>query len=334
MNMNEWLSKIRKEKKSMPILSFPAIQLLNISVEDMLYDADIQADCMKAIVDKYDSLAALGLMDLSVEAECFGSNVKFHSDEVPTVIGSIISSFEQAQNLKVPHIGAGRTKTYIEAIRKSKEIITDRPVLAGVIGPFSLAGRLLDVSEAMIYCYEEPEMVHIVLEKVTEFIINYIDAYKAVGADGVVMAEPLGGILSPTLSEVFSTYYVDKIVTAVQDDDFLVIYHNCGNNTPKMIDQYINTNIKVFHFGNAVNITDILDKMPNDRVIMGNIDPAGEFRNGTVESITNVTKDLLYKTQNYDNFIISSGCDIPPLSKLENIEAFMHVCKEFYENNS
>ena len=57
--------------------------------------------------------------------------------------------------------------------------------MGGCIGPFSLAGRLMDVSEAMINCYEEPEMVHIVLKKATKFLIDYISAYKEAGADGI-----------------------------------------------------------------------------------------------------------------------------------------------------
>ena len=48
---------------------------------------------------------------------------------------------------------------------KACQEISDRPVLAGCIGPFSLAGRLMDVSEIMILCYEEPELVHAVLGK-------------------------------------------------------------------------------------------------------------------------------------------------------------------------
>lgn len=38
----------------------------------------------------------------------------------------------------------------------------------------------MNVTEAMIYCYEEPDMVHILLEKATDFIIAYCRAYKAV----------------------------------------------------------------------------------------------------------------------------------------------------------
>ena len=76
-------------------------------------------------------------------------------------------------------------------------LITDRPVLAGIIGPYSLAGRLLDMTEIMILCYEEPEMVESVLEKATEFLIEYAKAFKEAGANGVCMAEPAAGLLSP-----------------------------------------------------------------------------------------------------------------------------------------
>ena len=33
----------------------------------------------------------------------------------------------------------------------------------------------------------------------------------------------------------------------------------------------------------------------------------------------------------YPNFVISSGCDIPPLSSWDNIDAFFAAVKEFYQ---
>ena len=120
------------------------------------------------------------------------STVHFSDDEVPTVTGSIVHSEEEADALKVPEIGAGRTQIYIDAIGKAVELVQDRPVFAGVIGPFSLAGRLMDVTEAMIYCYDEPDMVHTVLEKATEFLIKYITHTKQWGANGVLVAEAAG----------------------------------------------------------------------------------------------------------------------------------------------
>ncbi len=142
-------------------------------------------------------------MDLSVEAECFGSTIRVSDDEVPTVIVSVVSSEEDIDNPEVPSVGAGRTGIYIQAIEKAVKLIQDKPVLAGVIGPFSLTGRLMDVTEVMYACYDEPETVHKVLDKVTDFLIDYTLAYRNVGANGIVMAEPLAGLLTPALAENF-----------------------------------------------------------------------------------------------------------------------------------
>ncbi len=221
MNMAQWFSDMRAApvKKAMPVLSFPSIQLLGVDVKQLISDSDLQARGMKAVADRTDAAASVSMMDLSVEAEAFGSTIRFSNDEVPTVIGHIIETEEQANALAVPPVGAGRTGLYIEAIGKACTLISDRPVFAGVIGPFSLAGRLLDVSEAMIYCYDEPDMVHTVMEKTTRFAIDYISAYKKAGAHGVVVAEPLAGLLTPALNEEFSAAYMKKIVDAVQTDE-------------------------------------------------------------------------------------------------------------------
>ncbi len=332
MNMKQWVADMiaAPVKKALPVLSYPAIQMMGISVKDLISSSDAQANGMKMIADRVDSAASVSLMDLSIEAECFGSTIHVSDDEVPTVVGSIISSQEDADALQIPEIGAGRTGIYIEAIEKAVKLITDRPVLAGIIGPFSLAGRLMDVSEAMIYCYDEPEMVETVLDKVTEFLIAYCKAYKAAGANGVVMAEPLAGLLSPSLAADFSAPYVKKIVDAVQDDSFIVVYHNCGNSTIPMIDSILETGAPVFHFGNAIDMEEMMSKIPADRIAMGNVDPAGQLRNGTPESVRQATLDVMAKCCKYPNYVISTGCDIPPMSSWDNIDAFFSAVAEFY----
>lgn len=335
-NMKQWVADTINQpvKKGMPILSFPAIQKMNITVKDLISSSDLQARAMQIIAKNTDATASVSLMDLSVEAECFGSSIRVSEEEVPTVIGSIVNSEEDADALFVPEIGTGRTSIYIEAIEKAAKLIEDRPILAGAIGPFSLTGRLMDVSEAMIYCYEEPDMVHTVLKKVTKFIINYCKEYKKAGANGIVLAEPLAGLLSPSLAEEFSADYVKQIVDAVQDDEFIIVYHNCGNCTIQQIDSIIATGSPFLHFGNAINMAEIMPHIPADVIAAGNVDPAGQFKNGTKESVKASTKEIMEKCCKYPNFVISSGCDIPPLSKWENIDAFFEAVHEYYQANS
>ena len=332
-NMKQWVADLvgNHQKKPMPILSFPSVSLLGISVCELISDSTLQARGMKAVAEKTPAAASVSFMDLSVEAECFGATVTVTDDEVPTVKEPILEDAEGAEALVVPVVGSGRTGIYLDAIKKAKALITDRPVFAGMIGPFSLAARLFDLSEIMMACYDDPDMVHLVLEKCTQFLIAYAKAYCDVGADGIVMAEPVAGLLSPSLEEEFSAPYVKQIVDAVQNDDFIVIYHNCGNNVPKMLSSILSTGAAAYHFGNAVDMEkDILDKVPTDVVVMGNIDPVGVLRMGTPESVREATTALLEKCSMYPNFVLSSGCDMPPKTPWENINAFFAAAKDFY----
>ena len=331
-DMKAWLEALRTApvKKPLPILSFPAVQLMGITVRELISSADAQAKGMELVARHTDAAASVSLMDLSVEAECFGSQIRVSDEEVPTVVGSIVADEEEARALAVPAVGAGRTGLYIEAIRQASEKITDRPVFAGAIGPFSLAARLMDVTDAMVYCYDEPDMVHILLQKVTRFITDYCLAFKEAGANGVVIAEPVAGLLSPALEAEFSGPYVKQIVDAVQDDSFLVIYHNCGNAVIRQIDSILSTGAAAYHFGNAIRMADMMPHIPAGSVALGNVDPPGEFSNGTPESIRAATRKVLEECSRYPNFVISSGCDIPPLSRWENIDAFFAAVAEFY----
>ena len=331
-DMRQWIADTiaAATKKASPVLSFPAVQLMGITVRDLISSSELQSRGMEQIATMTDAGISVSLMDLSVEAECFGAAIHVSDHEVPTVIGALIADEEHADSLSVPHIGSGRTGIYIDAIAKDSQRITDRPVLAGIIGPFSLAGRLMDVSEAMIYCYEEPDMVHTVLEKATTFLIDYCNAYKAAGANGVVMAEPLAGMLSPGLADEFSHPYVKRIIEAVQDNDFAVFYHNCGDNVALMAKSIFSTGAMAYHFGNAVHLADLLPDAPADVLVMGNVDPAGQICHGTPESVREATLAVLRDCAKYPNFVISSGCDIPPASPWENIQSFFTAVHDFY----
>ena len=330
-DMKKWMQDCinAPTKKAMPILSFPGIQLTGHTVDEMVRSGHLQAVCMEASARKFNTAAAFSLMDLSVEAEAFGSPIHYSGDEVPTVTAALIHDEEEAEALQIPDVGAGRTGECVSGIREVSSLITDRPVLAGIIGPYSLAGRLLDMTEIMILCYEEPEMVETVLDKATEFLVKYAQAFKDAGANGIAIAEPAAGLLSPGLIEVFSTPYVKRICEAVEDDSFMVLYHNCGNVIP-LLENIKEIGAGGYSFGNAVDLEETLKVIPEDNIVIGNIDPAGIIRNGTPEQIRKETLSLMERCCKYPNFVIASGCDIPPMTPLENIEAFFQAVEEFY----
>ena len=52
--------------------------------------------------------------------------------------------------------------------------------------------------------------------------------------------------------------------------------------------------------------------------------------NGTPESIYAATVALVERCKQYPNFVLSSGCDIPPSCSWENIKAFFKACDDAF----
>lgn len=328
--MKQWTEQVLKnsQRLAIPIMTHPGIELIGKSVKEAVTNGEVHFEAISKLNEIYPSAACTVIMDLTVEAEAFGANVIFPEDEIPSVTQRLVYDRKSVLNLTIPDLTTARIPQYLLANRLTAHHITDKPIFAGCIGPYSLAGRLYDMSEFMMACYCEPETAKKLLEKCTEFLINYCVALKEQGVDGVVIAEPAAGLLSGEGCLEFSSNYIQQIVEKVQDDNFMIILHNCGNRG-QCTEAMINSKAAALHFGNVINMEETLAQCPSNILIMGNLDPVGLFKDATPETVERVTLDLLNKTSRNHNFILSSGCDIPPHTPHENIRAFYEALAKF-----
>jgi uroporphyrinogen decarboxylase len=326
INMHQWTQSILQSDKryALPIMTHPGIELMGKTIFDAVTNGDIHFRAIRAIHKHFQMIAATMIMDLTVEAEAFGSPINFAAHEVPTVAGRIVTDWDGVQKLNIPSLEAGRIPQYLLAGTLAAEHIKNVPVLAGCIGPFSLAGRLFDMTEIMTAAYIEPDTVELLLKKCTLFLNEYISAFKKCGVNGILIAEPAAGMLSEDMCQQFSSNYIQTIVDNNQDENFMIILHNCGN-TGHVTQSMVSTGAAGLHFGNKIDMVQVLNEVPSDRLVFGNLDPVGVFKMGDKQSITQATKNLLSQTEGFRNFVISSGCDTPPGVPVENIEAFFNT---------
>ena len=328
--MNKFIKQLLDSDKriAIPIMTHPGIEAIGKKVFDAVTNGEVHYQAIRNVTETYNTAACTVIMDLTVEAEAFGCTISMPEHEVPSVTGRLVYDEESVNRLQVPSLSVGRMPEYLKANRLAIENIKDKSVLSGCIGPFSLAGRLYDMSEIMVGIYIEPDVIKTLLDKCTAYITAYCKELKSLGATGVIMAEPAAGLLSNDDCQEYSTVYVKQIVEAVQDENFTVILHNCGNKgqcTQAMID----SGAAALHFGNAVDIVATLEQCPSDLIVMGNIDPVGILKQASSEDVYRITSDLLTKTAGYKNFVISSGCDMPPLVPEANIKAFYKAVADF-----
>lgn len=330
MNMKQWVADVISQTKvtAVPVMTHPGIEQNGNTVREAVSNDKVHAEAVIKLAEAYRSTAACTIMDLTTEAEAFGAEIAFSDEAVPAVVGHMLTDAKSINDLQVPSLSAGRIPQYLKANLLAARAIKDRPVFAGCIGPFSLAGRLYDMSGIMMLIYENPDAAHTLLAKCTQFIEKYCEALKLTGANGVLMAEPAAGLLSNEDCKTFSSVYVKYIVNKVQDEHFIVILHNCGN-TGHCTEAMVETGAAAYHFGNKCRMEEVIREVPPTALAMGNLDPVSLFKDGTPAQMREATLDLLEKMREHPNFVLSSGCDTPPHTPIENINAFFEALNEW-----
>ena len=314
------------QRLAMPIAVYPGLAVTGAKVHDAVTNPQAQFDAQVVLHERYHTPFVLSAMDLTTEAEAFGCTIQFSETEIPKVTGRLVTRMEQAKKLSTPQPGDKRMAVYLETVRRLRRLPEKPLVFGGCIGPFSLAARLVGVSEAMEMTVTEPDLMRVLLEKCAAFLTAYIRAFQQAGADGVLMAEPAAGLLSPRSMLQLSSAYIKSIGAATADGHFTLILHNCAAklaHLPAVLD----TGLKTFHFGVPMDLASALTRVPADVVLCGNLDPTGTFVQSSPAEITTRTLGLLKATAAHPNFVLSSGCDVPSTAPLVNLDALYTALK-------
>jgi uroporphyrinogen decarboxylase len=312
-----------------PLAGFPGKIFTQSSVEENLHDGALQARTLIALHKAVNFDIVFPMMDLTVEAESFGSKINWNMDELPVVTEVRITTKEDADALMVPDIGKGnRLGVFVDTCRRLKEAFPNKPVWAYVLGPFSIAGRLMGMTQIAMNVKLEPEAVHAALRKTNDLLLKYSAALLDTGVDGLMVLEPAAGMLRADDANEFSSNYIREIIDLVKSRGKTPSLHNCGN-IGHLIESLCATGIEALHVGSVTDPFEVYPRIPADVVLMGNLDPTNIFLRGTPETVEAAAGKLLSRMQGagYDRFIISSGCDLPPGTPMENLRALEEVVR-------
>jgi uroporphyrinogen decarboxylase len=317
----------RHGRMAMPIGVYAGLEITGATVRQAVSDPAAQTEAVLALHDRFHTPVMLTAMDLSAEAETFGCAIRMSDEEIPTVLGRRATTPAEIAALPTPQPGDLRTAVHLQVAQNLVKI-GKTPVLGGMIGPFSLAGRIFGVSEALEATATDPDLLLSLLEKVTAFLKSYAGAFRSVGAMGLIIAEPASGLLSPRGLATFSAPFVSQVIQAVQAEDFTIIYHNCGAkivHLPRILEM----GAAVYHFGQPMDLPAALEKAQGQAFLAGNLDPTAVFHSGTPDDVRRRTAELLEATRPYAKYIVSSGCDLPPGVPVQNLDAFYQTVSDF-----
>jgi uroporphyrinogen decarboxylase len=302
-----------------PLMGFPGIQLNHTTLKQNVFNWEVQFRTLAALIKRFEPDGMFTLMDLSVEANALGLPVHFPLDETPTVERAVVchrSDLERFRHIDI--LADGRAHMYCEVLRRLRQHFD---ILCGgyVIGPYTLAALMMGATEAALATLDSPDLLHEILQLATRVVRRYAQGLIEAGAHTLMILEPSAVMLSPAAFCQFSGDYVRQLIDGM---GIPWILHICGNTT-HLIPQMAATGVAGLSLDALVDLTAIAEHIPSEVMIMGNVNPVATMLQQSPQAVYQETHRLVEAMHAHPNFILSTGCDLPPETPLANIEAFM-----------
>jgi [methyl-Co(III) methanol-specific corrinoid protein]:coenzyme M methyltransferase len=270
---------------------------------------------------------------MGVEAEALGSKVNYyaHATDIlyPTISQHPAEKVEDL-NLQIPSdlAGAGRIPLVTEAIRILKEEVGNQVAIGSwVLGPYTLAGQLLDLSQLAKAAFKKKDLVGKLLDQLAGVLIQIINIYRRAGADYITVREMGAGpdILSPRMFESLIRPPLRRIFDEIESPKVL---HICGD-TNAIIDQMVLCGADALSVEKKNNVTETRKKLGPDVLIFGELDAYGVLSQGKPDDVDRAVKEAVERGVN----AIWPGCDIWPIVPKENMEALMVSARKYGKLN-
>lgn len=292
-------------------------------------NAKMLADAAASTFRLFDFECGVVPFDLCVEAEALGCeiNVYAHLEDIlyPTIKKKLINS-EDEMDIVVPSdlAGRGRIPLMKEAISLLKaDIGNDVAVGSYVLGPFTLAGQIMELNDLLKLSFKKPDKVGKLLDTLAEVIIVVAKEYEAAGADYITVREmgATSDVLSPRVFKSLILPYLKKIFSELQAHSVL---HICGKTNDISVFM-LESGAQAISVDQKNDVSETRKKIGPDALLFGNYDPYNVLVTGTPEVVCETIKKCL------DDGVsaVWPGCDIWPTVSPENLHAMMNEVKKY-----
>ncbi len=304
---------------------------IGITTKDYYHSARLMADLEIALFRKlrHDSVGIS--TSLRGVAEAMGAKVCYPDYAISYLLEPAIKSIDEVESLKIVNpLEDGKIPILLEALKLTKDaLINDVDVSASMSGPFSVAASVVGTENLLKWMIRYPKKVHTLMEIVAESNNRYIEEVAKLGIS-ISFADPVSStsLISPKQFREFSLPALQKNINKIKEKTGSSPgIHICGKSRD-IWEDVVNTGISNFSIDNIEDIEEAKKVMGDRVVITGNVPPVDVMYAGTKKDIFKSVKQCIKK--GYDSkkgYILSTGCQIPMHTPIENIQAFMDAGK-------
>ena len=217
----------------------------------------------------------------------------------------------------------------IDAIKLTKKELNGRVPLIGFAGaPWTIFSYMIEgsgsktFSKAKKFLYTQPELAHLLLQKITDSTINYMKGQVAAGADMLQLFDSWAGALSPAQYDEFALKYIAQICDAIKDVPFTVFAKDAQFARRKMGQ----LNCDTIGLDWTMDITESREMIGNTKTLQGNMDPCLLYADRDV-----IKKEAIKMLKQFGphRHIANLGHGLYPDLEVDNVRCFVDTIKEF-----
>ncbi len=286
---------------------------------------EIAAKCQVNALQRYGYDAVFALFDTCVEAEAVGCKIRYQENLYPAVQSYALTPDTDLDELKVPdpHT-AGRMPELLKTIAILRREVGDETVVVGcALGPMTLATQLIGIEEALYMAADTPDQFARVLDYTTEITITFAQAQLEAGAHLPVLVDlsASSDVIPPGYFREFILPRHKKIFEAFQSAGAAANWLYIPGSILPILPYYQECGVHVANVDYPVDMSKAKEALPGV-CLDGNIKPL-VFVDGDPDEIRAEAEKLIALFSSQGGFILSSGCEIPPESKPENVAALV-----------
>lgn len=305
-----------------PLMGYPGVAAAGMPVEVALTKARRHLECLAFLEQRYQPQCLFHIMDLTVEAEALGLPVRFDGGGPPSVCGHPVKTPDALAGLRLPEpSSSGRMPIFLEVVRG---MVRDFGGLAGAycVGPFTLAAELCGAEDLAMRTITDPWFTASIVDFAADACAAYAGALARAGAGVVAFLEPTAVILSPATFDSLCVEPLARVAAAAREGGACPVLHICGNTT-HLLALMAAVGTDGLSLDAPVDLGLALEAVPDDMLIIGNVDPVAVMVEGSPDDVKEAAGSLVERFGGRPNYVLSSGCDLPLETPLANLDALV-----------
>lgn len=273
--------------------------------------------------------AAIVFSDILVLPEAMGMTLFVHEGKGGPHFAEPVRSRSAIDRLVLPD-PAAKLRFVTDALRTSKRELQNRVPLIGFSGaPWTLAAYMVegrgskDFRHIKGLIYDSPGDAHVLLEKLSQAVGDYLLAQIDAGADAIQIFDTWGGVLGKSEFEEFSLRHITSVVSRVRGRHvpIIVFCKDCSQS----LEPIASCGADVVSLDWKSDIGEARAAVGHRVALQGNLDPVVLF--GSKESVERGVRRVLEKFGHGNGHIFNLGHGILPDTPVANVRTFVEAVK-------